>query len=924
MVALGSSTTAGFGVPADSSWVNRFTNYYKNQLGVLDFAYNLGVGGNTMYSAMPSSYVNVIRPLQPDPTVNVSKAVSLLKTISAPANGVVIVNFPSNGYDYFAIDEVINALQLIYDSATRTGNRCFITTTQPRTSGSFGTSANKKKMVQIKDAILARFGVANTLNFFDGMYNPADTSILTAYSLGDGTHFNSAGHKVLFQRIVAKNIFNLDFPVIGDYRSKVSPVGNWSDRTNWQVWNGSAWAAATSPPGNVYNNILIMGGHRINLTSNVTINGNVRISNGGTLSVGSNSILINGNLRNDGSFLSGTGEIVFKGVATQNMEGTTNTDFFNIKISNTLGVQVQSNQNLKGVLTLTDYSVFDADGSINNSIFKLISTNDNPAQDASVAPLPIGAKILGNVTVQRFMSLEGVNSRIFRYISSPLKNAKVANLQDKIPITGPFTGSSSCVGCGTGSSMFLYNESVITDTDGNGVANSNDGYVGFPTLTNTEILTVGRGYSMYVRGNLLTSSALWEVRGLISQANVVPISFPVTFTSSSQIANDGWNLVGNPFASTIDWNATTWTKTNIDATIYMKDNGSVPVRFAYWNGTIGTNGGSRYIAMGQGFWVKANQANPVLLANENCKTPNQPTSFIRKASLDNLLRIIVMNDNYQDETVIHLREDATPHFDAHADAWKLRNDQMSLSSLSKSNEKLSINSWPLLDCTTTFVLSIEDMKEGNYELKFDGISSFQGNVSFRLVDNYLDKSIAIKDLDPYRFTILDDKRSQRSDRFFLRAEFPPKPITISEQDGILSIDQKGNIQWYFNDQPIQGATEPKLVAKASGLYSVNIDNEGCQLKGNREFLVTAIPNEPDGIEIFPNPTSAVFFVRTKMNTTTAAFVFNRIGQMVGTISFEMNCDSVIGSFDLNGQANGLYIVRIEDSLYTHSQLVEKR
>ena len=210
IVALGSSTTAGLKAsPIDSAWVNRLSHYYKTELHILDTIYSLGVAGNTFYSAMPSGYRNTIRPIQPDVTKNVTKAVGLLKGLPDPANGVIIVNFPSNGYDYMSVEEVINGLQIIYDSATRYGNRCFITTTQPRTDGNFGTSRVKKKMAAIKDAIIEHFGEEHTLNFWDGLYNPADTTILPTYAAGDKMHLNNKGHKVLFQRVVEKNIFGL-------------------------------------------------------------------------------------------------------------------------------------------------------------------------------------------------------------------------------------------------------------------------------------------------------------------------------------------------------------------------------------------------------------------------------------------------------------------------------------------------------------------------------------------------------------------------------------------------------------------------------------------------------------------------------------------------------------------------------------------
>jgi len=214
MVAIGSSTTSGTGAfPYDSSWVGRFYYYYKTQLGMVDAVYNLGVPGATCYRGMPASYISPLNREAPDGATNVTKAVQLLSGLAIPANGVIIVGYPTNGYATFSIEEIMQCLQTVYDSATRLGNRCLITTTQPRTDAGYNTAAVKRKLADIKDSIIKRFTLANTINFWDGLFNPADSSILPAYSAGDNVHFNNAGHRVLFERVKSMHVFSTVLPV---------------------------------------------------------------------------------------------------------------------------------------------------------------------------------------------------------------------------------------------------------------------------------------------------------------------------------------------------------------------------------------------------------------------------------------------------------------------------------------------------------------------------------------------------------------------------------------------------------------------------------------------------------------------------------------------------------------------------------------
>src|SRR5688572_19645873 len=185
-----------------------------------------------------------------------------------------------------------------------------------------------------------------------------------------------------------------------------------------------------------------------------SINGNsttnfFNISITGTLTAPT-TLNVAGNFSNSGTFTAGAGTVLFNGSAQQDINGSATTTFNNITVSNSgAGVRVQSNQSLRGILTLAGTSQFDADGSSETAVFTLLSTADSPISDASIAAIPAGAAVNGNVTVQRYMAIEGTNSRMYRYISSPVSSTPVSQIQTEIPVTGGFTGASTCAGCGT-------------------------------------------------------------------------------------------------------------------------------------------------------------------------------------------------------------------------------------------------------------------------------------------------------------------------------------------------------------------------------------------------------------------------------------------------------------------------------------------
>ncbi|MEP7109672.1 MAG: SGNH/GDSL hydrolase family protein [Ferruginibacter sp.] len=266
MVAIGSSTTAGYITTSpDSSWFGRFSKYYKCRVSIMDSSLNFGVSGAGVYTGMPTGCLPPPGRPNPDMAKNVSKAVAVMQSLASPEDGVIIVNYPSNQYNIYSIAEIMNCLQLIYDSATVSGNLCFITTTQPRTDSLFDNSAMKKKLADIKDSTLNRFGVAHTINFWDGMYNPVDTTILPIYSAGDQIHFNDAGHRVLFERILAKNVFSLP-------AWYAAPHGNLNLLTSW---GANADGTGRHPAGFAINNqvFIITNNPTPTINANWTISG---------------------------------------------------------------------------------------------------------------------------------------------------------------------------------------------------------------------------------------------------------------------------------------------------------------------------------------------------------------------------------------------------------------------------------------------------------------------------------------------------------------------------------------------------------------------------------------------------------------------------------------------------------------------------
>ncbi len=508
---------------------------------------------------------------------------------------------------------------------------------------------------------------------------------------------------------------------------------------------------------------------------------------------------INSTLTNDGTFTAGTGLVnIVSTTLTKTINGSAKITLNNLTVNgnvtanpdlineNTVGID------LGGILNMTTAanSTFDADGAGGARVLTLLSTGPVTSgtfttQDASIAQMSVAAgQVTGNVSVQRYMNRQGVglyNFQVWRNISSPVATT-VADIQQELPVIGSFPQTDFIPGQTGDPSMYSYSELVTGDLE--------NGYVAFPVADASEALSPGRGYSIFIFGSDVPVStnlnSQWAVSGTVNSGT---LSMPVTFTSSAPtvLANDGWNLVGNPYASTIDWLSAGWTKTNMDDAIYMSDYSTANPVFASFVAGVGTNGGSRFIATGQGFWVKANAAAPVLTIRETVKVAGTQTTFFRQSGPTDLIRIALSRDNLTDEAVIYFSDSATIAFDSKYDARKFRNPYwyLNLSTIS-ANEKYSINAMPLSACAAQVPLDVSDVTTGTYQLSFTEFESMSSAMKIQFRDNFTNALIDVRLNPNYPFSVDEtDPNTFGSDRFSLAFTYEGGLVTIaSETPGV--------------------------------------------------------------------------------------------------------------------------------------------
>ena len=229
------------------------------------------------------------------------------------------------------------------------------------------------------------------------------------------------------------------------------------------------------------------------------------------------------------------------------------------------------------------------------------------------------------------------------------------------PMTAGF-GTTS----GTASALYEY------DAASSGVYVGS--YVSNGTATTS---TVGRGFFAPVGsvGDFLSSAGSFTVTGTPNTSHDWTLSYVANSQSGS--SDNGWNLIGNPYSATLDWNSVS-VGSSVNGAVYVWDPSND--RYMSWTSAGGgVNGGSQYIPPMQAFWVQTTSGGTgtaydiSTTMSSNTLTSQSPT--FQKTQNDILkLSIVNLSDNTKnDETIIAHSAGSIDGFDGKLDAWKLDN-----------------------------------------------------------------------------------------------------------------------------------------------------------------------------------------------------------------------------------------------------------
>ena len=242
--------------------------------------------------------------------------------------------------------------------------------------------------------------------------------------------------------------------------------------------------------------------------------------------------------------------------------------------------------------------------------------------------------------------------------------------------------------------------------------------------------------------NIVQGYALWSVDGAPTTEVFSGITnggdkdFDFTLSDLPDDNNEGWNLIGNPYPSSIDWDEVS-KPANLSGAIWLfdptaGDNGDYKY---YISGGGVANTTTKYIPSGQGFFVRATGGGGTLTFQNDDRTHGGQT-FYKAGNKNSMLVLKASGNNITTKTAIRFMADATAQVDRLYDVNKIITNSTNVPNLYSKceGEKMAINSLPSIEGHETIAVYFEAGTEGRYDFTAIELESFPADVPIFLED----------------------------------------------------------------------------------------------------------------------------------------------------------------------------------------------
>ncbi len=422
--------------------------------------------------------------------------------------------------------------------------------------------------------------------------------------------------------------------------------------------------------------------------------------------------------------------------------------------------------NSGAVLTIDAAKAFSVTGLLTNNATQGIVIKSDATGTGSL--LDNGISGSGTARVERYLTKYNVVSDgMYHFLSSPVSGQAISPTFSNPP--GNFTDD-----------FYKLDEPSYT-----WISFRNPGNVINPAFETT--LTPGRGYLVAYNADVTKSFTGTLNTGNLSTGAGLPA---ITYTSSLG-SSAGWNLLGNPYPSAIDWdNVTASQFTNVGSAVYVYDNATQT--YKSYVGGIGSLTGGIIPAM-QGFMLKANAASPSFRLENQDRVHSAQSYYKNTQATENVLTLSVNGNIYSDQTSIRFMDGATTDFNEQWDAYKLLGGSAAPNLYSKAGDlRMAVNSLPMSELSGSVPVGLLTTVPGTYTLNAEGLQSFTHATGITLEDKKTGLLQELNNNPAYTFTVSENDEPERFVLHFLDVTALPEArvkntFAVTRQSGSITV-----------------------------------------------------------------------------------------------------------------------------------------
>ena len=620
---------------------------------------------------------------------------------------------------------------------------------------------------------------------------------------------------------------------------------------NVQNTNGFTGTSTTAINNSNSPTISLIAGSTINYDGlNQTITNtvayqNLKLSGIGLKTAPATNLLIEGNLIRSAtsSFNANSGRVVFQGLAAQNFTdatglapiefyNATNTNTTNLVINNTLAIQNELNLTPTAKLNLNTGDIILRSTAIRSAHITDLGTTIPSAN------ITYGSTGLFNI--ERY--LQSIKS--WRLLSTPI-------MQDGLSITNSWREAGSTVSTGYGTQLTGPSPAStgMDETTGRGSMKwYNKAINNYVEILNTaDQIARPQGYYVFVRGDRAQNIAgVGSATNLRMRGRI--LTGDQTFSTLVSLgATDGFESVGNPYASQINYK--TVTKSNLEQsyTVWNPTAGFYGVgRFIQYVSTTGLNGDYinlgntvNTIESGQAFFI---QSAVGVSGNITVKESDKLTgsNLVSRNAVENRTGVLVptlevnLHDanitatlSLLDHVVINFDSSYGNSFDAN-DVRKFMNSNDNLA-IKIGTRNLIVERRNTLSVNDTIFLSLTNTRIAPYRLEIDPSVLNNLPLAAFLRDKFLqtETPVSLTAVTNVNFSITNDPASSVADRFII----------------VFKAGAAGPLPFGFTSISAEKNTDKTNIVKWNTANEINLSNYSIERSIN-ETAFTAIASTP--------------------------------------------------------------------------------